>query len=136
MHLQYFPFTVFRTDRKKTNGYQTIMGPHGDGNRNSERENWQDMCNRNDWVMVNNWFQKKRSHKVTLYSWNGSVGTATDYLILTRNLLNILNNVKIISSLRLEDHRILIVDFRKVAVWRPTVYHEKKLKYIYIEKDR
>jgi hypothetical protein len=44
---------------KERNGYSTIMGPHGEGSRNSEGENILDACNRNDWVIGNNWFQKK-----------------------------------------------------------------------------
>jgi hypothetical protein len=50
-----------------------------------EGENLLDMCNRNNWEISNNWFQK-RSHKITYYCWDGSVGTITDYCTLTRNL--------------------------------------------------
>jgi hypothetical protein len=35
---------------------------------------------------------KRASHKITGYSWDGSVGTITDYFILTRNLWNILKD--------------------------------------------
>jgi hypothetical protein len=67
------------------------------------------MCNRNNWF-------KKRSHKITRYNWDGSVGTVIDYFILIRNIWNILNDVKAIPSISLEgDHRILIAEFRKVA---------------------
>jgi hypothetical protein len=101
---------------KEKNGYQTIMGPHEEGNRKSEWENLLDMCDRNDWVICNNWFQNRRSHKITRYSWDGSFGTRTDYFILTRNLWNVLNDVTEIPSISSEqDHRILIADFRKVA---------------------
>jgi hypothetical protein len=94
---------------KDRNGYETIMEPHREGKRNSEVENLLDMCSRNYWMIGNNWFQKGRSHKITCYSWDGSVGTINDYFILTINLLNILNYVKVIPSINLErDHRILI----------------------------
>jgi hypothetical protein len=53
---------------KDGNGYETIMVPHGEGNKNHERKNLLDMCNRNSWVIGNNWFQKRRSHKITHYS--------------------------------------------------------------------
>jgi hypothetical protein len=53
---------------KDRNGYRTIMGPHGEGNRSPERQNLLDMCNRNDRVIGNNWFQKRRSHNITCYS--------------------------------------------------------------------
>jgi hypothetical protein len=56
-----------------------------------------------------------RSHKITHYSWDGSFGNITDYFTLTSNLWNILNNVKVISNTSLQDHRISIADFRKVA---------------------
>jgi hypothetical protein len=39
----------------------------------------------------------------------------TDYFIQKRNLWNILNDVKVIPSTSLEDHKILIADFIKVA---------------------
>jgi hypothetical protein len=95
---------------------RNIMGPLQKGNRNSEGENLLDMCNRSNWVIGNNWFQKRRSHKTTHYSWDASFGTLTDYFVLTRNLWNILNYVKVILSISLPgEHRILIADFRKVA---------------------
>jgi hypothetical protein len=82
----------------------------------SEGENLLYTCNRNDWVIANNWFQKRRSHKRTCYSWDGSFGTTADYFTLTRNLWNILNDVKVITSISLErDHRIIYTDFKKVA---------------------
>jgi hypothetical protein len=43
------------------NGYETITEPHREGNRNSDRENFLDMCNRSEWVIGNNWFQKKEA---------------------------------------------------------------------------
>jgi hypothetical protein len=80
------------------------------------------MCKRN------NWFEKRRSHNITCYSCDGSFGTITDYFILTRNLWNILNDVKVISSISLEtDHGILIADFRKVTERRPIVYQHKQV---------
>jgi hypothetical protein len=36
------------------------MGPHGEGNRNREGQDLQDMCSRNDWMIGNNWFQNGR----------------------------------------------------------------------------
>jgi hypothetical protein len=73
---------------------------------------------------------RRRDNKITHYSWDGSVGTIIDYFILTRNLCNILNDVKIIPSKSLEgDHRILVADFRKAAEQRPSVSQEKKLKH-------
>jgi hypothetical protein len=84
---------------------------HREGNRNTEGENLLDMCNRNDWAIGNNWFQKRRIRKIICYSWDGSVGNITDYFILTNNLWNILNDVKVISSISLEgDHRILAAE--------------------------
>jgi hypothetical protein len=105
----------------------TIKWPHREGNRNSKGEKLLDMCNRNVWMISNKLFQKKRSHNITHYSWNGSVGTIIDYFTLTRILWNILNHVKVIPNKSLEgDHRILITDFRMVAKQRPIVYQEKK----------
>jgi hypothetical protein len=50
-----------------------------------------------------------------------------DYFILTRNLWNILNDIKVIPIISLEgDHGILIADFRKVAEQRPLIYQDKK----------
>jgi hypothetical protein len=78
---------------------------------------------------ANNWFQKRRSYKLTCYSSDGSFGTITDYFILTGNLCNILNDVKVIPITGLEgDHKTLIAEFRKVAERRPTVYQEKKIE--------
>jgi hypothetical protein len=58
-------------------------------------------------VIGNNWFQKRRSHKIIHYSWEGSVGTIIDYFILTGNHWNILNDVKVTPRISLEgDHRI------------------------------
>jgi hypothetical protein len=83
-------------------------------------ENLWDICNRNDWGIGNNWCQKRRNHKITHHSWDGSVGTIIDYFILTRNLWNFLNHIKLIPSISLDGgHRILVADFRKVAEQRP-----------------
>jgi hypothetical protein len=90
-------FTDFNAQKRKNrNGYETIMGPHIEGNRKREGKNITDMYNRNDHMIGNNWFQKRRSHKITHYSWDGSVGSITDYLILIRNLWNILTDVTVI----------------------------------------
>jgi hypothetical protein len=48
------------------------MGPQGAGNRKSEGKDLLDISNKNNWVIVNNWFQKRRSHKITHSSWDGS----------------------------------------------------------------
>jgi hypothetical protein len=114
---------------KGRNGYKTIMGPHRDCNRNSEGENILDICNRNDWEIGNNWFQKMRSHRIAHYSCDGCIGTIIDYSVLTRNLWNILNDIKVTPSISLEgDHRILIANFRKEAEQRLIVYQEKEVK--------
>jgi hypothetical protein len=55
--------------QKEKNGYQTVMGPDEEGNRSSEGKNLLDMCNRNDWVTCNNWFQKRRSHNILQLGW-------------------------------------------------------------------
>jgi hypothetical protein len=55
------------------------MGPHGEGNRNSEGENLPDMCKRNYCAIGNNWFQKKKPQDNTLQlGWQ--FGTIIDYL--------------------------------------------------------
>jgi hypothetical protein len=45
---------------KDRNGYETIVEPHGQGNRKSEGDNLLDLCSRNDCVIGNNWFKKRR----------------------------------------------------------------------------
>lgn len=51
-------------------------------------------------------------HEINCH-WNLKFRTIIDYIIMTRNLWNILNYVKTMASIRL-DHRILIADFKMV----------------------
>jgi hypothetical protein len=93
-----------------------LMGPNGEGSRNSEGENLLGTYNRNVWMIGSNWFQKRGGCKITHHSFVRSFGTVVDYFILTRNLWNIVNDVKGIPGVSFEgDHRIVIADFRKVA---------------------
>jgi hypothetical protein len=90
------------------------MGTHREGERNTEGERLLDMRNKNYWAIGNGWSQKKKSHKITCYSWDSKFRTIIDYFIMTRNLWNIFNAVKIIPSIGLEaDHRILIADLEE-----------------------
>jgi hypothetical protein len=81
--------------------------PRGEGNRHSKGDKLLDMCNRNDWVIGKKWVEKRKSHKITCYSWDCNVETINDYFISIQILSDILNDVKVILGITSEgDNRI------------------------------
>jgi hypothetical protein len=48
------------------NGYENIMGTDREDDRNTEGESLLDMCNRNDRVIGNSWFQKGEDNVLQL----------------------------------------------------------------------
>jgi hypothetical protein len=82
---------------KDRNRYENMMETHREGERNAEGESLLYMCNRNYWVNGSSWFQS-RSDRIACDSWDGKFGTIIDNFIMTRNLWNILNDVKGIPS--------------------------------------
>jgi hypothetical protein len=97
--------------------------------RNQE-ENLLDICNRNKWMIGNRWFNKRKSHKITRYSWDGNSETIINYIVMRRNLWTVLTDIKVIPSESLEgDHRLLVAEFRKINEKKPIIYQEKRLRY-------
>jgi hypothetical protein len=113
------------------NGYENIIGKFGEGTRNQEGENILDMCNRNQWMIGNGWFKKRKSHKITTYSWDRKSETIIDYFVMSRNVWTVVTDIKVIPSKSLEgDHRLLVADFRNIKGKKPIIYQEKKkLRY-------
>jgi hypothetical protein len=73
--------------------------------------------------------KKRRSYKITCYSWDDKFRTIIDFFIWTRKFWNILNYVKVMPSISLEgDHRILIVVFKRIMDRKPVLYREEKIK--------
>ena len=51
------------------------------------REKLLDLCQRNSWEIASIWFPKRRSNKITRYSWDGQYQTVIDYIIIISNKL-------------------------------------------------
>lgn len=122
--------------------YEEVIGPFGWGQINMEGENLLDLCVRNRLIIGNSWFMKRESHKVTRYGWDGISKSVIDYFITNKDMLEILNDVKVIPSENLSsDHRLLVATFefenlkeirltqdRKIRVWKLKDI-ESRLKY-------
>jgi hypothetical protein len=73
------------------------------------RENLLALCSRNEWKTGKSWFQK--SHKIIIYSTGWIYESTTDYIINNR-IIRYLNDVKLISTVSLEeDHWLLVANF-------------------------
>lgn len=114
------------TDR---NGYEKVMGPHGHGRRNSEGEQLLDFCLRNSLVVKNSWFNKRVSHKITRYSWDGQSKTVIDYVITDQERSRLVTDVKVIPSENLNsDHRLLVADLKDITLPKITTRKLPKIK--------
>lgn len=111
-------------------GYEEVVGKYGYGRRNVEGERLLDLCNRNGLVIGNTWFQKRDSHRITRYSWNGEQKTQIDYVVVSKEKKKMLKDVKIIPSVGMDgDHRLLVADIQiEGTVRKRREYTEKKLK--------
>ncbi|XP_046988671.1 uncharacterized protein LOC124594347 [Schistocerca americana] len=69
------------TDR---NGYEVVMGTFGYGRRNVESKEILYLCTRNHLLVMNTFFKKPGSHKITRYGWDGKSKTVIDYILMDK----------------------------------------------------
>ena len=67
-------------------GYEEVIGPHREGERDEEGQELLDLCRRNNLRIGNGWYQKKKSHKITRYNRNLTHGTIIDYFIMSKEI--------------------------------------------------
>lgn len=94
-------------------GYEEVLGAFGYGPRNREGERLLDLCARSGLAIGNSRFQKRESHVVTRYSWDGNQKSVIDYVIVDKVWGEKLIDVKVVPSVNMEgDHRLLVGTFK------------------------
>ena len=105
-------------------GFEHCLGENGYGKRDLEGTQLLEMCSRNGLIIGNSLFKKRKEHHITRYSWDGVYESVIDYILVSRELRNILLDVRVIPSVALDgDHRLLI---GVVRIEQETNAHTKK----------
>uniref|UniRef100_A0A8D8LKZ5 Craniofacial development protein 2 n=2 Tax=Cacopsylla melanoneura TaxID=428564 RepID=A0A8D8LKZ5_9HEMI len=108
---------------------ESIIGAHGWGSRNTEGKRLIDLCRRNNLAIGNTWYKKRKSHKITRYSWDGRYETVIDYTILSKEIHNTLCDTKVIPNVSLgSDHRLLVSTFKFRKLCEVKMNQERKIK--------
>ena len=106
-----------------------IEGAHGWGPRNDAGEKLLEMCVRNSLVIGNTWFEKRKSHKITRYGWDGHQESIIDYILVDTSLHHKLIDIKVIPSESLgSDHRLLVAQMRFNKLKEIRHLRERKIK--------
>ncbi|XP_049958723.1 uncharacterized protein LOC126475126 [Schistocerca serialis cubense] len=112
------------------------MGPEGWGNRNREGKLLLEFCKRNGLAIANSWYKKRSSNKITWYSGDWSQTSVVDYVLVDRQMMSSLTDVKVIPSEALDsDHRLLVATLREKKDRRATDIQEKRLKTWMLKED-
>ena len=81
---------------KSINGYDSLHGGYGYGDRNKEGERILEFCAAMDMIVANTFFKKRDSHLVTYES--GSAKTQVDYCLVRKDQRKLLKDIKVIPS--------------------------------------
>ena len=93
------------------NGFEQCHGGQGFGTRNEEGSRILEFAEAHNLAVTNTYFRKKTSHLVTYYS--GGRTTQIDYILVRREDLRLVTNVKVIPSDVIgPQHKPLIMDIR------------------------
>ncbi len=113
---------------KDRRGYEEVLGPHSIGSKNAEGEALLELCLRNKMCVVNTWFEKQESHKVTYRS--GSAKSQIDFILVRKQDMKKITDCKVIpSEVVAPQHKPVVATF-KMKKWqqRELASNETRLK--------
>ena len=74
--------------------HEDIVGPHGLGERNDRGEDLIGFCKEQGMVIMNTWFEQKRSARYTWTSPNGEIRNQIDFVLVNQRYRNSITNAK------------------------------------------
>ena len=119
-------------------GWDGVLGAHGYGRRDKEGEMLLEMCSRNSLVIANSIFKKKVKHKITRYGWDGETESVIDYIVVSKEMMPVVRDVKVIPSIALDgDHRLLVATIKAQKLRKNTkLSRTKKLKIWQLQEEK
>ena len=97
-------------------GYEECLGKHGKGTRNAEGEALLDMCIYNQWMIVNTWFEKRKSQLITYRS--GKARTQIDFLLVRKAQWKWVKDCKVVPSETVAPQHKPVVVTMDIVQWR------------------
>ena len=118
-------------------GYESVLGAEGWGNRNEEGKRLLEFCKRNGLMIGNSWYRKQESHKITWYSSDWTRRSVVDYLIFDGETKRNVTDIKVIPSEALDgDHRLVVMNYRMRIERRKPERKERKIKVWKLKEEQ
>ncbi|GFS15650.1 craniofacial development protein 2-like [Elysia marginata] len=111
------------------NHYDSVMGKHGEGERNENGERLCEFCAMNDLIITGTLFPHKKIHKLTWVSPDGKTKNQIDHTLINKKFRTSVRDTRVQRGADVSSDHYLVKTSLKLKLKRPPNTEKSRLRY-------